>query len=185
MKDQEKANKKTKQSWSTKAAMEQVYNMKLWGGNQSGFYSGEGSHLPELVNPYVDAVATFLSSFENLLVVCDLGCGDFNVGQELIAYSKKYNAVVIVPELIDYNKNMFNFENLEFHCLDISFDELPLGDCAIIKQVLQYLSNTEIVKILRKLTDFKYVILTEHVPEDPFTTNVIAKRGIACRFCCA
>ena len=36
--------KKIKKPWPTKAAMEQVYQLNLWGANETKFYSGEGSH---------------------------------------------------------------------------------------------------------------------------------------------
>jgi SAM-dependent methyltransferase len=165
--------------WPTKEAMEQVYTMKLWGDNKSHFYSGVGSHHPEIIDPYITILRSFLSSFKAPLVVSDLGCGDFNVGKELVKHTKKYVAVDIVADLIDYNKSTFKEENLEFHCLDIAVDQLPSGDCALLRQVLQHLSNTEVQSILNKLTDFKYVILTEHIPEGDFTPNkeIISGQG--------
>ncbi|MGJ8593544.1 MAG: class I SAM-dependent methyltransferase [Aquaticitalea sp.] len=172
MKTKDDSSKQIKQAWPTKDAMEQVYAMNLWGGNSSDFYSGEGSHHPEIVNPYIDAISTFLTSFELPLVVCDLGCGDFNVGKELVKHSAKYIAVDIVPDLIAHNKQHFQSEKLEFECLDIAVDPLPSGDCAILRQVLQHLSNVEIHSIVQKLRDFKYVILTEHLPEGDFIPNV-------------
>jgi SAM-dependent methyltransferase len=180
MKKKENGTKIVKQPWPTKDAMEQVYEMKLWGGNTSNFYSGAGSHDPEMVHPYVAILISFLISFKSPLTVCDLGCGDFNVGKELIKYTKKYVAVDIVADLISYNKEKFKEENLEFHCLDIAVDDLPSGDCALLKQVLQHLSNAEVQRIVNKLTDFKYVILTEHVPYGDFTPNkdIISGQGI-------
>ena len=68
-----------KKAWPTKEAMEQVYDLKLWGNNGSNFYSGDGSHNPDIVRPYIEVVTTFLQSTEHQLVVCDLGCGDFNL----------------------------------------------------------------------------------------------------------
>ena len=173
-------NTTKKQPWPTKDAMDQVYKLKLWGSNSSEFYSGEGSHLPEIINQYITIVTSFLKSFETPLIVCDLGCGDFNIGKELIKHSKKYIAVDIVNDLIDYNKEKFKSENLEFQCLDIAKDDIPFGDCAIIRQVLQHLSNTEIKTILNKLSDFKYVIITEHLPEGDFEPNkdIISGQGI-------
>ncbi|MCK0146547.1 class I SAM-dependent methyltransferase [Arenibacter sp. F26102] len=172
--------KKIKKPWPTKEAMAQVYEMKLWGGGKSDFYSGDGSHHPEIVNPYIEVIISFLTSFKSPIVVCDLGCGDFNVGKELVKHTKKYVAVDIVPDLIAHNKEKFKEENLEFHCLDIAVDDLPSGDCALLRQVLQHLSNAEVQSILRKLTTFKYVIITEHLPAEDFIPNkeIISGQGI-------
>src|SRR6056297_3235297 len=171
---------KEKKPWPTKDAMAQIYENNLWGKSESGFYSGIGSHHPELVNPYIQAVRSFLTSFDTPLVVCDLGCGDFNVGKELVHYTKKYIAADIVPELIERNRESFTAENLEFRCLDIASDELPSGDCVILRQVLQHLSNREVQRVVNKLADYKYVILTEHLPEGDFTPNkeIISGQGI-------
>jgi len=173
-------NKKIKKPWPTKDAMQQIYEHNLWGGSQSDFYSGEGSHNPELVNPYLSIVSSFLKGFEIPPVICDLGCGDFNIGKELIKYARKYIAVDIVPDLIAHNRKTFRAENLEFHFLDIAKDELPSGDCAILRQVLQHLSNAEIRSVTEKLYNYKYVILTEHLPEEDFEPNkdIISGQGI-------
>ena len=180
MKKQENGTKKIKKPWPTKDAMEQVYAMKLWGDDKSDFYSGIGSHHPEVVKPYITVLKSFFTSFKSPLVVCDLGCGDFNVGKELVKHTAKYVAVDIVTDLIAHHKEKFKANNLEFHCLDIAVDDLPSGDCALLRLVLQHLSNAEIQSIVRKLTDFKYVIITEHVPEGDFTPNkeIISGQGI-------
>ena len=169
-----------KQPWPTKDAMNQVYKLKLWGSNSTEFYSGEGSHLPEIFNPYIETVITFLKAFEKPLIVCDLGCGDFNIGKELVTFTQKYFAIDIVQDLIEYNRVKFKSENLEFKCLDIAVDELPSGDCAIIRQVLQHLSNLEIKTIVNKLSNFKYLIVTEHLPIGDFEPNkdIISGQGI-------
>ena len=180
MKKKENGTKIIKKPWPTKDAMEQVYTMKLWGDNKSDFYSGVGSHHPEVVNPYIAVLKSFFASFKSPLVVCDLGCGDFNVGKELVKHTAKYVAVDIVTDLIAHNKEKFAANNLEFHCLDIAVDELPSGDCALLRLVLQHLSNAEIQSIVSKLTDYKYVIITEHVPEGDFAPNkeIISGQGI-------
>lgn len=180
VKKKENRSKTKKTPWPTKDAMEQVYAMKLWGNNDSEFYSGIGSHHPEIVEPYLKVLTTFLTSFKKPLVLCDLGCGDFNVGKELVRYTEKHIAVDIVADLIAYNKEKFKEENLQFRCLDIAMDDLPSGDCALLRQVLQHLSNVEIQMIVEKLADFKYVILTEHLPNGDFIPNkdIISGQGI-------
>ncbi|PKD17607.1 SAM-dependent methyltransferase [Salegentibacter salinarum] len=173
-------NKKITKPWPTKDAMAQIYEKNLWGGKRSEFYSGLGSHRPEIVNPYIAVISDFLKNFETPPVVCDLGCGDFNIGKELVKYSKKYIAIDIVTDLIAHNKKEFKADNLEFHSLDIAEDELPAADCVILRQVLQHLSNAEIKSVLGKLYEFKYVVLTEHLPEEDFEPNkdIISGQGI-------
>ena len=174
------ATKKIKKPWPTRAVMEQVYELRLWGGEKIEFYSGLGSHQLEIIKPYIAVVISFLRSFKTPISVCDLGCGDFNVGKELVIYTKKYVAIDIVAPLITFNKEKFKEPNLEFHCLDIAVADLPIGDCAIVRQVLQHLSNGEVQAIVNKLLNFKYLILTEHVPKGDFIPNkdILSGQGI-------
>ncbi|PTM07449.1 MAG: SAM-dependent methyltransferase [Bacteroidetes bacterium] len=172
--------KKAKKPWPTKAVMTQIYDMKLWGGKAFDFYSGDGSYNPTIINPYLNALTTFLESFSMLLVVCDLGCGDFNIGNQLVKSTKKYIAIDIVEELIIRNKKLYKEDNLEFYCLDIAKDYFPSGDCIILRQVLQHLSNAEIQSIVQKLKAYKYIVLSEHLPLGDFISNkdIISGQGI-------
>jgi len=64
--------------------------------------------------------------------------------------------------------------------LDIAKDDLPKADVVIVSQVLQHLSNIEIIAILEKLTQYKYILLTEHLPNGTFAPNkdIISGQGI-------
>ena len=172
--------KESKQPWPTRDAMQQIYTMHLWGGKNYDFYSGIGSHDPQIINPYLNVLMSFLKSHEPALNVCDLGCGDFNIGKQLVNYTNTYIAIDIVESLIDRNKNLYKEYNLEFQCLDIIEHELPSGDCVIIRQVLQHLCNKDIKKVLEKLANFKYIIITEHLPLGNFVPNkdIISGQGI-------
>lgn len=172
--------KKNKNPWPTKDAMNQIYELKLWGGKDFDFYSGFGSHNPEINQPYLEAIIAFLESHNPALIVCDLGCGDFNIGKHLTRYTKKYYAFDIVENLIIRNKNIFKEAHLEFHCLDIAKDQLPHADCIILRQVLQHISNSEIQQVVKKLHAYKYIILTEHLPLENFIPNkdIISGQGI-------
>ena len=172
--------KSKKIPWPTKDAMNQIYEKHFWGGSEFDFYSGEGSHDPQIVKPYLEAILSFFKSHNNNLMVCDLGCGDFNVGSQLFQNTKRYIAIDIVKSLINRNKNLYKAKNLEFHCLDIAKDNLPKADCIILRQVLQHLSNNEIKQIVRKLSNYKYLILTEHIPTGDFDSNkdIISGQGI-------
>jgi hypothetical protein len=168
-----------KKPWPTVDAMEQIYAENLWGGGDAEFYSGTGSHQLEMVQPYLERVISFLRSFENPISVCDLGCGDFNIGKDLYKQCEKYIGVDIVSDLIDRNKKLFHDDDLEFQCLDIAKDDLPAADCAIVRQVLQHLSNEEVQQVLNKWIAYKYVLLTEHLPKGAFEPNkdIISGQG--------
>ena len=172
--------KKTKKPWPTKDVMTQIYDMKLWGGKEFDFYSGSGSHDSKIVTPYLETIMAFLNTHNRPLVVCDLGCGDFNIGKHLTKYAQKYIAIDIVEKLIERNKSLYKEDHLEFRCLDITKDELPSGDCVILRQVLQHLSNAEIQKVIKKIAAYKYIILTEHIPLGNFAPNkdIISGQGI-------
>ncbi|MCB9187755.1 MAG: class I SAM-dependent methyltransferase [Flavobacteriales bacterium] len=174
------SREKNKQPWPTKDAMQQIYELNLWGGEDGNFYSGLGSHDKAIVEPYIEVVKVFLNSLDVPVTIVDLGCGDFNVGKELVTHSQTYIAVDIVPELIERNREKFILENLSFQCLDIAKDELPIGDVALVRQVLQHLSNAEVKQVVEKLDQYQYVILTEHLPEGEFEPNVdiISGQGI-------
>ena len=132
------------------------------------------------MQPYIEVVVQFLKSFQNKLVLCDLGCGDFNIGKQLVEFTKHYIAIDIVPELIDYNTTLFKADKLEFHCLDIAQEEWPPADLLIIRQVLQHLSNQEVQNVVNKLYQYKYVLITEHIPNTKFEANkdIISGQGI-------
>ena len=157
---------------NNREAMQLVYKDKWWGGDSSSkFFSGRGSHDKHIIEPYIKAINSFLSDkgFE----VIDLGCGDMHVGNHIFLNTKKYIACDIVPELIEFNKERYkNVEKISFECIDIVNDDLPKGDVVIIRQVLQHLSNENIKKVIDKLYDYKFLILTEGIPNKDFESNL-------------
>jgi SAM-dependent methyltransferase len=148
-----------------------IYRYKLWGGAEQDFYSGTGSHTPEVIEPYIRSVQAFLSEYSVPPIVLDLGCGDFTVGNRLADLAQQYNACDVVPDLILRNRRLFARTNLSFHILDGVTDALPAGDLVIVKQVFQHLSNDQIAAIVRKLSPYATWVITEHVPAYEFLPN--------------
>lgn len=171
---------KGKTPWPTDKVMQQIYEKHLWGDNGTNFYSGEGSHDPKLVLPYLKAVGSFLQSFSKKPSICDLGCGDFAIGKQLVPFVSKYIGVDIVPNLIEYLQHHYTTFNVTFKSMNIAQEELSRADCAILRQVLQHLSNREIQHILDRLSSYSYLILTEHIPNTAFVANIdiISGQGI-------
>lgn len=172
--------KSSKTPWPTQKAMEQVYTKNLWGGNPFEFYSGDGSHLEKFVSPYIEVISQLLQSFNKPISVCDLGCGDFNIGKQLAPFTKEYIGIDIVGPLIEHLKKMYQTPHISFLCRDIAQDELPNSDVVLLRQVLQHLSNEEIKHIVKKLSQYKHLIITEHIPQGTFTPNldILSGQGI-------
>ena len=144
-----------------------IYREQKWGAQpDSDFSSGSGSHIQSVVSPYVNAVRQFLESLPCPPSVVDLGCGDFNVGKQLLPYCGRYIACDVVPFLIQQNKGMFAGTKVDFRCVDIIEDDLPDGDIVFLRQVLQHLNNAQILKVVPKLYRYKFLVLTEHVPRN-------------------
>jgi hypothetical protein len=63
---------------------------------------------------------------------------------------------------------------VDFRVLDAVTDPLPDGDVVFIREVLQHLSNSDILAIISKLNDtYKYAVITESLPnQDDFVPNL-------------
>lgn len=148
----------------------EIYSRNMWGDGDV-FWSGEGSHAPSLVDPYVKCVLDWVAAQPHPLNIVDLGCGDFSVGNQLLATAASYVGCDVVPQLIEWNRK--RYPHVEFVLCDITKDLLPVGDVAIIRQVLQHLSNRDISRIIPKLQQYSHIIVTEHLPKSPtFTPNL-------------
>jgi SAM-dependent methyltransferase len=168
--------------YSTQQIFSDIYNKSLWGGGKDinePFFSGDGSRDNYLVSTYVTAIKDFLKSFPCLPKVVDLGCGDFYVGSKIRPLCGSYIACDIVNELIEFNKHKYKSLNVDFRNLNLVVDQLPVGDIAFIRQVLQHLSNGEILQIIPKLLhSYKYIVVTEHLPSaESFTHNIDKATG--------
>lgn len=148
---------------SVAEAFAATYKNKLWGeieGND--FFSGAGS-LDKFATPYVEWLTGFIIE-HGINNIVDLGCGDFQIGQKICsANSVNFIGVDIVPDLIESNRTRYANENINFKCADIIEDELPDGDLCLIRQVLQHLSNAQILRVLTNCRKFPYLVVTEDI----------------------
>jgi hypothetical protein len=159
---------------SAAEAFGEIYSSGGWGGGSGDdFFSGPGSHDPEVVGPYVAAIRSFAEQAPSRLDAVDLGCGDFNVGAQLRSAFGAYRAFDVVPALIERNQARYADLDVAFGCIDIAEDPLPAGDVVMIRQVLQHLSNEQIAKVVPKLRRYRYAIISEHLPAAAaFTPNI-------------
>ncbi len=141
----------------------EIYAQNKW-GDETGdnFQSGTGSSAA-YTSRYCELINSFIQSHEVQTVV-DLGCGDFRVGSRIARPALSYVGVDVVQDLIAYNEKTFQADHIRFQCVDITSGVLPDGDLCLIRQVLQHLSNKEILMVLDRCAKYRYVIVTEHVP---------------------
>jgi hypothetical protein len=157
----------------------EIYKTNEWGVSEDRdqpFFSGCGSSDPAIVEPYVRAISKLLTSHPAFVDrkpdVVDLGCGDFAVGSRLRGFCAGYVACDVVDKLIEFNKRRFADLNVDFRVLDLVVDPLPPGEIVFVRQVFQHLSNDQIAASLSRIaTRYKYLVLTEHLPREPFTHN--------------
>jgi len=146
-----------------------IYSCQGWGGKAGSLYSGEGSSLERIVGPYVECIQSLLSKLpEDMRHVVDLGCGDFEVGRRYAGLCTSYTGVDIVPDIITLNQQRYGNNQLFFRHCDITRDPLPAGRICLIRQVLQHLSNKNIETVLKKISGFDLVVVTEHYPRPEY-----------------
>lgn len=155
-------------------AFRKIYRKGSWGGKGERFYSGSGSHDRTIVGPYVAAIESWTAAHHRKLDAVDLGCGDFSVGNRIRPLFGRYIACDVVPELIRYNARKYPGTGVDFRVLDLCSDDLPEGDVAMLRQVLQHLPNDLIARALPNLVArYRVLIVTEHVPSAPdFVPNI-------------
>ncbi len=87
------------------------------------------------------------------VTIVDLGCGDFQVGRALATKLPDLNYVRcdIVPELITHSRTSMRPHESVFGG-HIVADPLPAGDVYLVRQVLQHLSNAEIMSSLQRVS---------------------------------
>ena len=132
----------------------------VW-GRQAGerYCSGPGS-TTENAAPLVAFLGEYIRT-HGIRSMVDLGCGDFQVGRRIDLNGARYIGVDIVSSLIDYNNSRFGSENVGFMRCDLAIDALPAADLCLVKQVLQHLSDAEILAVLPKLEVYPHVILVD------------------------
>lgn len=151
---------------SVEDVFSEVYDRNMWGGMAGEFYSGPGS-AEALAEPYCAWLAEFIAKrFQGVATVIDLGCGDFRVGRRLVARAPgiAYIGVDVAPKLIADNVRRYSGPRVSFRRVDIVAEPLPDGDICLIRQVLQHLSNDQVKRILDKVSQYRYVFVTEHYP---------------------
>jgi SAM-dependent methyltransferase len=146
-----------------------------WGTSEGAtFFSGPGS-LPAASASEEAIALALLNEDPSLVRIIDVGCGDFQVGRRLIEKVPReieYAGCDIVPELIAFNQTTFGSANVRFQVCDLTVDEVPKGDIVLCRQVLQHLSNDNILHALERISAAcRFALITNTIPNARFKAN--------------
>jgi len=151
-------------SLELKEAFEHLYTSNLWTDRnaKTGLASGPGS-TGRFVDDYCSLLSELIAQY-SIRSVADLGCGNFNVGERISRMVDRYTGVDIAETVVINNTRAFANDHIGFLCADLTTGSLPGADAAIVRQVLQHLSNAEIQAALDNiLKTYPLAIITEHV----------------------
>lgn len=152
---------------SNKEVFEKIYSEKRWGSAKEvkrKFSSGDGTRDDIIVEKYINSVKEFFGPSAINLSAVDVGCGDFTVGSKIYKNFQYYFGVDVAPNVIEENRKLFNYNNVEFISADATSENLPKADIIFVRQVLQHLSNADIINFLKNINGrFRYMVLTESI----------------------
>lgn len=164
---------------SAREVFSEIYQDNLWGGKDGELFSGLGSRFAP-AERYVGVILEFIKR-NKITSVVDLGCGDFEIGRHIAPACASYIGVDVVPAVIENNQKKYGNKHTRFECLDIAEDILPDAQLCLIRQVLQHLSNKEIIDVLTKARKYKHLIVTEHFPNKITSINKDKVHGFGTR----
>jgi len=162
-----------------------VYERKNWGSDpaQGDFFSGEGS-LPAHTAEYEAYVSNFINENPDIRVVLDIGCGDFQVAKRFLDRCDTkvtYIGADVVESLVRRNSRLFSSPRVTFGKLDAVEDSWPHADLVLIREVLQHLSLKSVAKIVSKLSEAPYALVTDHCVYETLQPNLDLPDGAYAR----
>jgi hypothetical protein len=155
---------------------ERIYQSNLWNCDESA--SGTGSSLVNTA--YLRKKLPVIFGNYQIQSILDAPCGDFNWMSHLLEANPvitSYIGADIVAPLINDNINKYGSQRINFRCLDITKDVLPISDLMIVRDCLFHLSYQDIYLYLENFcrTDIKYLLTTSHILDEDFkNTDIVS-----------
>jgi hypothetical protein len=137
----------------------EIYRDNIWGdGSPSSPRSGDGSK-PENAKPYVQFVKSVINSY-GIESVIDIGHGDWVMWKDYKFEDVEYIGIDVASGLSEEVGRNFGNSKRKFFHTSVFDSGLPKVDLIISKEVLQHLSNYEVVDKLKQFNSYKYLILS-------------------------
>jgi SAM-dependent methyltransferase len=130
-----------------------IYQHGVWGGG-----SGAGSNI-ERTALYAGLVQHLIAS-RSVRSIVDLGCGDWRFSRHLDFAGVDYLGVDVVPAVIAANNAQFARAGIRFELADVASFPLPACDLVLCKDVLQHLSNSNVLRVFSQLAHGRCWLIT-------------------------
>ncbi len=135
---------------------ESIYKNGLWGGTTTP-KSGSGSTFQAAL-PYVEIVQKLVRD-EGIISVLDIGHGDWEMWESYKFDDTNYIGIDVYAELTRELNKRLGSTSREFICLNAATQELPKAEICITKDVLQHLTNDDVSNILKKMQDYRFLVI--------------------------
>lgn len=149
-----------------KAIFQYIYDNGIWGKAEPGCgTSGAGSALEHNRDVYIPVVRAFINA-RNVKTIVDIGCGDFQFGDELYEGMDeiRYTGYDVCGSVVRQNTLKRNSPSRRFLEVDAYAERNSLepADLCILKDVLQHWSLGEIYAFLDFLVEsrkYRYILI--------------------------
>lgn len=101
----------------------------------------------------------------------DLGCGDWQFSRLMDWSGVEYCGLEVVPSLVAKLQAEHGAPGRRFALVDPSDPRLPPADLLIAKDVLQHVSNAEILRLMGEFRKYRHLLLTNDKNPDPNGNN--------------
>lgn len=134
-----------------------IYKTNKW-----RFGSGAGS-LKKVCTNYIEYI-TKLIKRKNIKSVLDIGCGDWQFSEDIDWGDSNYLGIDVVKYLMEENQKKYGSDKINFKFGDVHSIEIENYDLILIKEVFIHLPNSEIEKILKKISGkCKFLIISNPI----------------------
>ena len=102
--------------------------------------------------------------------VVDVGCGDWSFSQYIDWKNISYIGYDVVKSVIERNIKKYSDPSCLFVHANALTVDLPSADLLICKDVLQHISNENVLNFLKQIGKFKYCLITNDTDFDTETS---------------
>jgi 2-polyprenyl-3-methyl-5-hydroxy-6-metoxy-1,4-benzoquinol methylase len=130
------------------STFESIYKSDVW--LQGTSKSGPGSDFSATFR-VIEPLKKLLRELQCKCLV-DIGCGDFNWMQQVVANETfRYIGCDVVRSVIDENIERYQTETVTFRHLNACEEPIPSGDVIICREVLFHLSFDDIARLIKNV----------------------------------